>query len=419
MSSINFEKLEKISRLIRFWVLQSTSKAGSGHPTSCLSSVELMVGLLFGQIFRFDIKNPDFPNNDRLIFSKGHAAPLLYALFAAAGVVSEKELMTLRQFGSPLEGHPTPRFPYAEVATGSLGQGLSVGVGMALNAKMDSLSYKTYVLLGDSEIAEGSCWEAIQLASYYKLDNLIAIVDVNRLGQRGETMLGSDLKAYEKRFAAFGWQPIVVDDGHDLKKVIAAYSQIGGNKKPLAVVAKTVKGKGVSFLEDKNGWHGKVLNDEQLEKALSELGKVNKSVRGRIRKPEKVRGLKHRGKNYYSKANISPYKKGDLVATRKAYGRALIKIFEQYPNLVVLDGEVSNSTYSQDFKKAYPERFLEMFIAEQNMVGAALGLSIRGKLPFVSSFSAFLTRAFDQIRMAQYSLDRANIKFVGSHSGGG
>lgn len=405
--------MRELAKLIRYYILTSTTQAGSGHPTSSLSAVELMVGLLFSGVFRFDTQNPSAPNNDRLIFSKGHAAPLLYALWAAAGKVPSEELLTLRKFGSRLEGHPTHSFPFAEVATGSLGQGLSVGVGMALNGKyLDNLSYRTHVLLGDSEMTEGSNWEAMQIAVHYKLDNLVGIIDVNRLGQRGETMYGHNLLAYQRRVASFGWETIVVADGHALPEIIRAYQKAFTVKeKPVMIIAKTIKGKGVSFVEDKEAWHGKVLSKEELKQALGELGEVDTSLHGDITQPLEVKLRKEKSRS----ANALSYDPGELVSTRKAYGNALVRIFPRFPSVVALDGEVSNSTYSQTFQKAYPKRFLEMYIAEQNMVGVAVGLSRREKIPFVSTFAAFFTRAFDQIRMSQYS--QANIKFVGSHAG--
>jgi transketolase len=408
----DISRLEKIARLIRYYILFSTTEAGSGHPTSGLSATELMVGLMFGGTFRFDLDKPNHPNNDRLIFSKGHATPLFYALWAAAGRLNEQDLKTYRKFGSPLEGHPTLAFQYTEAATGSLGQGLSIGVGEALNAKyIDKLPYRTYVLLGDSEMAEGSQWEAIALAARYKLDNLIGIIDVNRLGQRGETMFACDLEAYARMVSAFGWEPIVID-GHKLDEVLDAFRRAAQiNNKPVMIIAGTVKGKGVSFLEDKDGWHGKALNREEFQKAIGELGAVDMSVFGDVMKPEDSIPVK---KDPVAAEAIS-YDKSKPFATREAYGRALCRIFPQFPDMVVLDGEVSNSTYAELFKDAYPERFFEMYIAEQNMAGAAIGLSRRGKIPFVSTFAAFMTRAFDQIRMGQYS--RANIKFCGSHVG--
>lgn len=403
---------EKLAKLIRYYILLSTTEVGSGHPTSSLSAVELMTELLFGGVYRYDLNDPENPNNDRLIFSKGHAAPLFYALYAAAGKFSETELKTLRRFGSPLEGHLTKALPFTEAATGSLGQGLPIGVGMALSAKyIEKLPYRTYVLLGDSEMAEGSQWEAIQLAAHYKLDNLIGIIDVNRLGQRGETMYGHDIEAYRRRISAFEWDTIAID-GHSLEAVADAYEQAGlTNGKPLMIIAKTIKGKGVPVLEDKDNWHGKALSIEQFEEAVSDLGDIDFSVRGAVAKPNS-----RKGEVIGPQPVAAPdYKFGQKEATRKAYGLALARIYPAYPDIVVLDGEVSNSTYTEIFKKAYPERFFEMYIAEQNMVGAALGLAERGKIPFVSTFAAFFTRAFDQIRMSRYSL--ANMKFAGSHAG--
>jgi transketolase len=410
--SEEIEKLEKLAGLIRYYILTATTHAGSGHPTSSLSATELMCGLLFGGIFRYDTERPEHPNNDRLVFSKGHASPLYYAMWAAAGKLSEDDLMTYRKFGSLLEGHPTVSFRYVDAATGSLGQGLSIGVGLALNAKyLDKLNYRTYVLLGDSEMAEGSQWEAMQIAAHYKLNNLIGIIDVNRLGQRGETLYGHDLSAYEKRISAFGWETILID-GHSYPAVLDAYQRaLNATDRPVMIIAKTIKGKGVSFIEDKNGWHGVALSKQECERAVKELGTVDKSIRGRILEPDAMRP-----------EEVSPrtpepiyYPSGEAVATRDAYGNALKRLYPQFPKIVAVDGEVSNSTRTEIFKKAYPNRFFEMYIAEQNMAGVALGLQCRGKIPFVSSFAAFLTRAFDQVRMSQYS--DANIKFIGSHAG--
>lgn len=404
--------LEKLSKLIRYFILASTTEAGSGHPTSSLSAADLMSALLFGGFFRFDPDQPKHPNNDRLIFSKGHASPLFYALWAAAGKVTEEELLTMRKFGSPIEGHPTVTFSFAEAATGSLGQGLSIGLGMALNAKyLDKLPYRVFVLLGDSEMAEGSQWEAMQLASHYKLNNLVGIIDVNRLGQRGETMYGHDVNAYKEMISSFGWKTEVID-GHNLDEILAAYTKaVKAEDAPVMIIAKTVKGKGVSFIEDRNGWHGKALSREQYEQALMELGDVDKTLRGKLNKPEDLRPYKQ-----------TPQQVGEIiyppdkpVATRRAYGNALKRIYPQFPDIVVLDAEVSNSTYSEIFRDAYPARFFEMYIAEQNMVGTAIGLHCRDKIPFVSTFAAFFARAYDQIRMSQYSA--ANIKFCGSHAG--
>ncbi len=407
------EKLKKMATLIRYYIIAATTEAGSGHPTSSLSANELMTGLMFSGIFRYDIEQPDHPNNDRLIFSKGHASPLFYALWAVAGKLTEEELVkTYRKLGSPLEGHPTVAFPYVEAATGSLGQGLSIGLGMALNAKyLDKLPYLTYVLLGDSEMAEGSQWEALEIAAHYQLDNLIGILDVNRLGQRGETMYGYDLSAYEKRVSAFGWEAILID-GHSFPEILKAYEHaVTVSGKPTMIIAKTIKGKGVSFMEGMDGWHGKALKREEFDKALPELGEIDKSVRGAISKPEDLKPVRP----VPQKAITFSYPPDKPVATRKAYGNALARIFPEFPDIVSLDAEVSNSTMAEIFQEAHPDRFFEMYIAEQNMVGAGLGLARRGKIPFVSTFAAFLTRAFDQIRMSQYS--DPNLKFVGSHAG--
>ena len=407
------EQLKKIATLMRYYILFMTTEAGSGHPTSSLSATELMACLFFGGFFRYDADHPQCPNNDRLIFSKGHASPLFYALWAAAGELTEKDLLTYRKFGSPLEGHPTVAFPYVEAATGSLGQGLSIGLGMALNAKyLDKLPYRTYVLLGDSEMAEGSQWESMEIASHYNLGNLIGVLDVNRLGQRGETMYGWDLEAYEKRISSFGWKTRTFD-GHSIPEVLAAYEEaMHATDQPVMLIGKTIKGKGVSFIENKNGWHGKPLKREEYDRALKELGEIDKSVRGEISLPEDLKPRQQAAGGLVKKID---YPADKPVATRKAYGNALVRIFPQFPNLVSLDGEVSNSTYAEIFKEAFPDRFFEMYIAEQNMVGAALGLSRRGKIPFVSTFGAFLSRAFDQIRLSQYS--DPNIKFAGSHAG--
>jgi len=410
----DIENLKTLAKLVRYYILISTTSAGSGHPTSSLSGVELMVALMFSGIYRYDLDKPEFPNNDRLIFSKGHASPLLYSLYAAAGRVSEEKMLTLRKFTSNLEGHPTASFPYTELATGSLGQGLAMGVGMALNAKrLDDLTYRTYVLLGDSEMAEGSQWESMEIAAHYKLDNLVGVIDVNRLGQRGETMYGYDLSAYRKMISAFGWEVILVD-GHNISEIISAYeAALESVDKPVMIIAKTIKGKGVSFVENINGWHGKALNQDELVRALGELGDVDKGTVGKIAPPPEERP------EVINPAPIEDinYEIGDKIATRKAYGNALVRLFPKYTKIVALDAEVSNSTYSKSLKDKYPNNFIEMFIAEQNMVGVALGLSRRGKIPFVSTFAAFFSRAFDQVRMSQYSSPYNNIKLVGTHAG--
>jgi transketolase len=406
------EHLRKLAGLIRYYILAATARAESGHPTSSLSATDLMTGLLFGGAFRYDPERPDHPNNDRLIFSKGHASPLFYALWLAAGKLTEEEMLTYRRFGSRLEGHPTSTFPYTEAATGSLGQGLSIGLGMALNGKyLDKLPYRTYVLLGDSEMAEGSQWEAIQIAAHYRLDNLVGVIDVNRLGQRGETMYGHDLHAYERRVAAFGWHTILID-GHSLPEIISAYQQAREvTGQPVMIIAKTLKGKGAPCVEGRDGWHGKPLSREDYLLALAELGEIDKMARGTIPLPEELEPTRPTG----GEAGIPDYPPEQPVATRKAFGNALKRLYPEFPELVSLDGEVSNSTYAEIFQDAYPDRFFEMYIAEQNMVGTALGLALRGKIPFVSTFAAFFTRAYDQIRMSRYS--DGNLKFVGSHAG--
>lgn len=416
--AMQLDEMRELSTLMRHWILRCTHAAGSGHPTSSLSAIELMSGLFFGGHFRFEIDQPEHPNNDRLIFSKGHASPLYYALWTAANAVSEEELMRYREFDSRLEGHPTSRFRFTEAATGSLGQGLSVGVGMALHGHVEQLPYRVYVLLGDSEMTEGSQWEAIQLAAHYRLDNLVGVLDVNRLGQRGATMLGRNLSEYRRRVEAFGWRAEVLEDGHDLEAILAAYQKASESTgQPVMLIAGTVKGKGVSFLEDAEGWHGKALEDEQLQQALNELGSVDESLRGELLKPQASHAHPSGASSKRDAASSTKlsYRLGEEVATRQAYGNALKRLGEKFPQLVALDGEVSNSTGAATFQEEYPDRFFEMYVAEQNMVGVATGLALRGKAPFVSTFAAFMTRAFDQIRMSIYS--EANVKFVGSHCG--
>jgi transketolase len=408
----NLKDFQEKAKLVRKWCMISTTEAGSGHPTSCLSAADLGT-VLFDKYFAYDLDNPLNLYNDRFVLSKGHAAPLLYTLFAIAGAYPLEELRTLRKFGSRLEGHPTPKFPFAEAATGSLGQGLSVGAGLSLLAKRENLPYKTYVLLGDGELAEGQNWEAANFASINKLDNLIAIADINRLGQSQETMFGHHLEEYIGRFTAFGFEVIVID-GNNLFEVDKAFKLAAENNtgKPFIILAKTFKGKGVSFLENKDNWHGKPLKKEDLEKALTELGEVNDKLKFNLKKPQKLQ---------LSEKTKSPedleinFAKDQLYATREIYGQAVTKLGQFNKNVYALDAEVKNSTYSQDFLKAIPERFVECFIAEQNMVGVAVGLSRLGKIPFISTFAAFLTRAADQIRMA--AIGQANLKLVGSHAG--
>ncbi len=405
------EDLPDAAKLLRYYSLLSTTEAGSGHPTSCLSSADIMAALFFGGIFTADLHNPLNPNNDRLIFSKGHAAPLLYSLYAVAGVISENELRTLRKFGSQLEGHPTMRFPYTEAATGSLGQGLSIGVGMALAGKrLDNLDYKVYVLLGDSEMAEGSNWEAIQLATHYELSNLVGIIDLNGLGQRGETMFGHDAQALANRVASFGWTTEIVD-GHDVLACRDALSRCKSSTRPTMIIAKTDKGHGVSFLQGADGWHGRALKPDEYEKAIEELEPIKRGTffQPPVPVPAYPTMLQAQPQPVFS------YQLDTKVSTRKAYGNALVRLSGNDRNMVVLDAEVSNSTFAADFKAVRPERFFEMYIAEQNMVGTAIGLARRGKKPFISTFAAFLSRAYDQFRMAQYS--DVTMVVAGSHAG--
>jgi len=411
MNDIDIENLKGIANQLRIHSITATTAAGSGHPTSCLSAADVVAALFFGHM-RFDPKDPHYHNNDRLIFSKGHAAPLLYAAWAEAGLFPVEDLLKLRQLGSDLEGHPTPRLSFADVATGSLGQGLSVGVGMALAARLDGLDYRTYVLMGDGECAEGSVWEAAALASHYQLNNLIAVVDVNRLGQSEATALGHDLGAYQRRFEAFGWRTEEID-GHDLEEILEVLAAVGLGKQPLVILAKTLKGGGVSFLQDKEGWHGKPLSAEEAAKAVAELQPSAKSgLAHPIEPPTRLPAPKTEAPATYLPI---AYNLGDLVATREAFGTALLRIGQTDARIVALDADTKNSTYSDKFFKRFSERSTECFIAEQNMVGVATGFATRGKVPFASTFACFLTRAFDQIRVA--GISTSNLKLAGSHVG--
>lgn len=395
--------LKQIAQRLRLHSMRATTESASGHPTSCLSAADLLAVLFFHEM-RFDPKNSKDPRNDRFILSKGHAAPLLWGVFAELGIIEEKELLNLRKIDSNLEGHPTPRFPWVDVATGSLGQGLSVGVGMAF------AGVRTYVLLGDGECAEGSVWEAAALAGHNHLSQLTAIVDINKLGQSQATMYQHDLESYKKKFEACGWQAITID-GHDIGQILAAFEQAAKDKKrPTAILAKTIKGKGISFLEGKDGLHGKALTKEELKLAEKEIGDQPK-VAVDIKKPTAPLPKEEASRNPKSPA----YKMGDKIATRASYGEALVKLGEADSRVVALDGDTKNSTFSEKFMKAYPDRFFECFIAEQNMVGVACGLAARGRIPFASTFGCFLARAHDQIRMA--AISRLPIKLCGSHAG--
>jgi transketolase len=399
---------------LRIDSVRATSEAGSGHPSSCCSAAEIVAALFFS-VMRYDPKNPKAANSDRFVLSKGHAAPLLYAAWAEAGLFPKSDLLKLRTLTSDLEGHPTPRLSFVDMATGSLGQGLPVGIGIALNAKfVDKLDHRTYVLMGDGESVEGSVWEAAEVARHHGLDNLCAIVDVNRLGQSDPTMLQHDMEAYRARWSGFGWHAIVID-GHDLSAVVNAFQEAAATKgKPTVLLAKTFKGRGLSFMENHPSWHGKpVPKGEETQKAIDELTKQLKpsSISLSIQKPAAS------APNAPATSALAPppYKLGDSAATREAFGVALEAIGAANPLVVGLDADVKNSTYTDKFGKKFPNRFFENFIAEQNMLGAAAGLAACGKVPFVATFAAFFTRAYDFIRMA--AISQSNIKLVGTHVG--
>jgi len=398
----------ELARQLRADSIRCSTEAGSGHPTSSLSAADLIAVLLASHL-RYDWSKPKDPANDHLIFSKGHASPLYYAMLRAAGAIDDPELMTFRKLGSRLEGHPTPRLPWTDVATGSLGQGLPIAVGEALAAKRPlDAPFHVWTLTGDSELSEGSIWEGLDHAGHEGLSNFTAIFDINRLGQRGPTELEWDLDTYAARVRAFGCDPIVID-GHDLVAIDDALGRARRAERPTVVVAKTVKGKGVSFLEDKEGWHGKALDPEQAKQALAELGAVPSRAFPTI-KPDP-----------WTPRPMARPKKPDLatytapLATRKAYGEALAALGAARADVVVLDAEVSNSTHAEDFKKTAPDRFFEMYIAEEQMIAAAVGMQVLGLVPFASTFAAFMTRASDFIRMA--AISRANIRLSGSHAG--
>ncbi len=403
------QQLARIASRLRHHSLKMTTRAGSGHPTTCLSMAELMACLFFHEM-RFNPANPDDWANDELVLSKGHAAPILYACYAEAGCFPVEELDNLRLVSSNLEGHPTPRLPWVKAATGSLGQGLSVGVGMAYAMKMGKSPGRVYVVMGDGECAEGAVWEAANAARLLRLNNLVTLVDVNRLGQSEPTMHGHDLEAYAQKFKAFGWEVWKID-GHNIEDILEALQEAKKSRGPSVILARTIKGKGVSFLEDKNGWHGKPLKPEELEKALAELGpmpEIKASSLVRMRPSQSP-------PSFNSSFHLPRTKYSEKTATRRAYGQALLSLGQVHKGVVALDGDVKNSTYAEEFFAAFPERSFQSFIAEQNMVGMAMGLAAKGFLPFVATFAAFLTRAHDQIRMAGYSF--SNIKFCGSHVG--
>ncbi|HEX7160595.1 MAG TPA: transketolase [Trebonia sp.] len=426
-NDVSLDVVADLAAQLRVDSIRSSTSAGSGHPTSSMSAADLLAVLVTRHL-RYDWEDPRSPLNDHLIFSKGHASPLLYAVFKAAGVVSEDELLNgYRRFGQRLEGHPTPVLPWVDVATGSLGQGLPDGVGVALAGRyLERLPYRVWVLCGDSEMAEGSIWEALDKASYYKLSNLIAILDVNRLGQRGATDLGWDTAAYAERAMAFGARTIEID-GHDLSVIdhafVEAASHVAGDK-PTLIIAKTIKGKGFSEVENAPGWHGKPFPSDMADRAIAELGGVRSLViRGAHPQPAEPGPALQHPSTLPQQPGDAPrpskeppvYKLGDKIATRKAYGDALVALGARDPKVVALDGEVSNSTYADEFAHAFPERYFEMFIAEQQMIAAATGLAVRGYKSFASTFAAFLTRAYDFIRMGAVS--GVDLRLVGSHAG--
>ena len=411
MPEDDLQRVADLARQLRVDSIRCTTAAGAGHPTSSLSAADLLAVLVTRHL-RYDWTAPKQPENDHLIFSKGHASPLLYAVFRAVGVVDEDELVTTyRRFGSRLQGHPTPMLPWVDLATGSLGFGIAAAVGVALAGKfLDELPYRVWVLCGDSELTEGSVWEALDKAAYYELDNFTAIVDVNRLGQRGPTEFGWDLDAYAKRVAAFGCHPIEVD-GHDLAALDAAYGEARRVARPSVILARTVKGRGVPEIEDKNGWHGTALPAELAEKAIAALGGPTSLV---VTSAPPEPGTPAIMPNPHAPLTLPRYALGEKIATRRAWGEALVALAAR-PEVVVLDAEVGNSTNSELFYAVAPERYFEAFIAEQLMIAAAAGLAVRGYVPFAATFGAFMSRAFDFLRMSGVS--EVSIRLAGSHAG--
>ena len=387
--------------------IRASTAAGSGHPTSSMSSAHLLA-VLYSDHLRYDVADPKSRANDRFVLSKGHASPLMFSVLKAIGAITDEQLLSFRKFGSPVQGHPVPGkgMPWIDVATGSLGQGLPVGLGMALAMRLDDTGGRVWVLMGDSEVAEGSVWEAMENASFHGVRNLVAILDMNRLGQRGPTMLQWDGDAYAARAEAFGWRALQID-GHDVEAIDRAYTEASDGTGPTFIVARTEKGHGVSFLANVEGWHGKALDEEQAKQAIEELG-GERHITITPPKPEAVSFPDRQTVTW----SLPTYDKEQ--ATRKAFGEALAALAD-LPNVVALDGEVANSTHTEDFQKAAPDRFFEMYIGEQNMVGAAVGLQALGKVAFAATFGAFLSRAYDFVRMAAVS--RANLRLCGSHAG--
>jgi len=408
--------LKNVATRLRIDSLRATTEAGSGHPTSCFSAAEIVAALFFAEM-RFDPKDPHNPDADRFILSKGHAAPVLYAAWAEAGAFDRDELLKLRTIGSDLEGHPTPRLPFVDVATGSLGQGICAGIGCALNARRIKSDYRTYVLLGDGESAEGSVWEAANVGAADRLDNLCGLTDVNGLGQSRPTMWQHDMEQFARRWRAFGWHAIVID-GHDLYAVLDALADARATKgQPTMILARTIKGKGVSFVEGKDGWHGKAFKKgEEADRALGELEKQFVPAPAGVNLAQQIPKPAVAARAAVPKPVAPPaYKMGDHVATREAYGTAIAKLAEADPRVCALDADVKNSTFSDRFEKVAPDRFYQNFIAEQVMIGASMGLAARGAIPFPSTFACFLSRAYDFIRMA--AISNVGIKMAGSHAG--
>ena len=411
---VRIPALKNIATRLRIDSVRATTEAGSGHPSTCCSAADIVAALFFAEM-RYDPTDPQNPDNDRFVLSKGHAAPLLYAAWAEAGLVKHDELLNLRHFDSDLEGHPTPRLSFVDVATGSLGQGLCAGVGIALNARRTGSDYRTYVLMGDGETAEGSVWEAAAVASCDALDNLCGIVDVNALGQSGATQWRHDLDAMAARWSAFGWHVTAID-GHDMQAVLDALHAAGEMRgRPTVILAKTLKGKGISFVEGRDGWHGKPIKaGDELARALADLEGQVVPDEGPALRPQPPTSVR-RAPARQASLGASAYKVGDSVATREAYGAAIARLGSGDDRVVALDADVKNSTFSEKFEQAHPERFYQMFIAEQAMIGVAMGLASRGAIPFPSTFAAFLSRAYDFVRMA--AISNLNVKIAGSHAG--
>ena len=410
----NIPALMNIATRLRIDSVRSTSEAGSGHPSTCCSAAEIVAALFFAEM-RYDAADPQNPENDRFVLSKGHGAPILYAAWAEAGFLKRDDLLSLRRLDSDLEGHPTPRLPFVDVATGSLGQGLCAGVGIALNARRIGSDYRTYVLLGDGETAEGAVWEAADVAAFDKLDSMCAITDVNALGQSGPTQWQHDMESLAGRWRGFGWHTIVVD-GHNLPAILDALEKGRQTRgRPTMILAKTLKGKGISAMEGKGGWHGKALKKgDELDKALAELQLQLVPEDGPAPRPERPTGTP-RPAAKAGTVGASAYKLGDSVATREAYGAAIARLAATDDRIVALDADVKNSTFSEKFEQQHPNRFYQNFIAEQVMIGASMGLAARGAIPFPSTFAAFLSRAYDFIRMA--AISNLNVKMAGSHAG--